>query len=45
MFPAPIGYHTYLSKLYGDYMVLPPEEKRVSEHNLYAYMIREVEKK
>ena len=39
MFPAPIGYHTYLKRLYGDYMVLPPEEKRVSEHNLHAYRV------
>ncbi len=38
MYPAPIGYHTYLSRLYGDYMVLPPVEKRVSDHNLRAYM-------
>ena len=44
-FPAPIGYDTYLSRLYGDYMQLPPEEKRVSEHNLHAYLISEEEKK
>lgn len=45
LFPAPIGYDTYLSRLYGDYMQLPPEEKRVSEHNLHAYLIPEEEKK
>ena len=45
LFPAPIGYDTYLSRLYGDYMQLPPEEKRVSEHNLHAYLISEEEKK
>lgn len=44
-FPAPIGYDTYLSRLYGDYMQLPPEEKRVSQHNLHAYLISEEEKK
>ena len=44
-FPAPIGYDTYLSRLYGDYMQLPPEEKRVSQHNLHAYLISEKEKK
>ncbi len=45
LFPAPIGYDTYLSRLYGDYMQLPPEEKRVSQHNLHAYLISEEEKK
>ena len=45
LFPAPIGYDTYLSRLYGDYMQLPPEEKRVSQHNLHAYLISEGEKK
>ena len=27
-FPAPKNYHIYLSNLYGDYMKLPPENKR-----------------
>ena len=26
--PAPVGYDTYLRGLYGDYMQLPPEDKR-----------------
>lgn len=30
-FPAPNGYHEYLSRLYGDYMKLPPEHAR-SQH-------------
>ena len=30
-FPVPKGYDTYLKKLYGDYMVIPPEEQR--EHH------------
>jgi lipopolysaccharide cholinephosphotransferase len=32
----PIGYDHYLRQYYGDYMQLPPEEKRVS-HHLKAY--------
>lgn len=27
-FMCPVGYHEYLSNLYGDYMKIPPEEKR-----------------
>lgn len=30
-------YDTILSKIYGDYMKLPPEEKRVSHHNFKAW--------
>lgn len=44
-FPVPIGYHTYLSRLYGDYMQLPPEDKRVSDHNLRAFLIPEEDRK
>jgi lipopolysaccharide cholinephosphotransferase len=36
-YTAPIGYDEYLSNLYGDYMQLPPLEKRVSNHCNYAY--------
>ena len=32
MLPAPIGYKEYLTSIYGDYMKLPPEDKRVSNH-------------
>ncbi len=32
-FYAPAGYDVYLSNLYGDYMKLPPKEKRVTHHN------------
>ena len=31
------GYDEYLTKTYGDYMQLPPEEKRVSHHAFKAY--------
>ncbi len=30
-------YDKYLRKLYGDYLKLPPEEKRVTHHNYTAY--------
>ena len=29
---APIGYHEYLSQMYGDYMQLPPEDQRKPPH-------------
>ncbi|MBO4482693.1 MAG: LicD family protein [Prevotella sp.] len=29
----PGNYHEYLTQMYGDYMQLPPEEKRISHHN------------
>ena len=29
-FPGYVNYDIYLTNLYGDYMQLPPEEKRVS---------------
>lgn len=32
IFQAPKGYEKYLSNLYGDYMELPPIEKRVASH-------------
>lgn len=32
VFPTYSDVDTYLSKLYGDYMELPPEDKRVGEH-------------
>lgn len=39
-FNAPSNYDYYLSHLYGDYMQLPPEEKRVY-HGFDAYLIEE----
>lgn len=35
-FKAPRGYHEYLTTQYGDYMQLPPEDKRVC-HHMVAY--------
>lgn len=32
-FNAPREYHRYLTNTYGDYMQLPPEDKRTSGHN------------
>lgn len=36
-YKAPVGYDEWLRLLYGDYMQLPPEEKRVSHHLFKAY--------
>lgn len=37
MYSAPVGYNEYLKEFYGEYMELPPEEKRVSTHKFEAY--------
>ena len=34
-----VRYHEYLQHSYGDYMQLPPEEKRISHHAFYAVWI------
>ena len=34
---APKNYDEYLKNLYGDYMTLPPKEKRASHHRFKAY--------
>ncbi len=33
-YPIPVGYERYLRKVYGDYMQLPPVEKRTNKHKL-----------
>lgn len=33
----PKEYHQYLTQIYGDYMQLPPEEKRMSTHSFKAW--------
>lgn len=35
MVKVPVGYHEYLTNVYGDYMKFPPIEKRVSHHYHY----------
>ena len=36
-YKAPKGYDEWLRSFYGDYMQLPPPEKRVSHHSFIAY--------
>lgn len=36
---APIGYHSYLSQLYGEYMKVPPFEKQISHHKSECFWI------
>ena len=37
-YPIPLGYDKWLKDVYGDYMKLPPVEKRVTHHAYEAYM-------
>ena len=37
LFRIPTGYDVWLKSIYGDYMQLPPEEKRIPHHVLDAY--------
>lgn len=36
-FTAPTQYDQFLTTVYGDYMQLPPEEKRITRHNFTVY--------
>lgn len=38
-YKAPRQYDYFLTKIYGDYMKLPPENKRISTHGFEAYYI------
>ena len=39
IFPAPIGYDTYLTSLYGNYRLDPPKEKQKTNHNFKVYRL------
>lgn len=39
MYDVPVGYDEWLRNFYGDYMQLPPEEKRVTHHLFTAYRL------
>ncbi len=43
-FKIPIGYDNILTKMYGDYMQLPPKEKQITHHENNAYWVEENEK-
>lgn len=43
-FSAVADYDTFLTRLYGDYMQLPPEEKRITHHSFKAYLSEPAEK-
>lgn len=38
--PVPIGYKEILKKYYGDYMKLPPEDKRTTVNDMEIYIIK-----
>ena len=39
--PAPEKFDTILTQFYGDYMTLPPEEKRFYSHEFHAYKLED----
>lgn len=41
LFKAPIGWSQYLSSIYGNYMQLPPEDKRITHHDFKAYVLED----
>lgn len=38
-FKGPVGWNEILYNIYGDYMKLPPKEKRVTNHDEVAYWV------
>ena len=40
-FPAPVGYDTFLSSLYGNYLPEPPKEKQKTHHKFKAYKLED----
>ena len=36
-FKAPFYYHEFLTSLYGDYLIMPPPEKRKTHHDFRCY--------
>ena len=36
---VPSGYNEFLTSIYGDYMKLPPEDKRVPHHSTEAFFL------
>ena len=38
-YKAPLSFHEYLTAIYGNYMELPPVEKRVLKHDVKAFWI------
>lgn len=36
-FKMPVGYHEIMTRLYGDYMQLPPETERIAPHAIDAF--------
>lgn len=42
-FRIPRDYDSMLKSYYGDYMQLPPEEKRVDHHKMKVYRIKEIQ--
>ena len=40
-FQVPADYDQFLRAIYGDYMKLPPEEKRVCTHGIFELKFKE----
>lgn len=38
LYKCPIGYEDYLTKMYGNYMELPPENERITPHDIDVFL-------